>query len=127
MCGLTKQQPFRLASEHQRYDEKHRGDTERSEPIEPWCVELHRCRDSRSGDDQPQERGSVLEQHRERGGILAAAEGIQKALPALAGTKCLEPEPPRDRFEHESRAEHDVIYECVADRLRMQDVLHALE
>src|SRR3546814_39186 len=74
------------------------------------------------GDDQAGERGRILEQDDEIGGILGMADRRPPAHPPLACRKFAQREIPRRAFHQESDAEDDVVERCAGHLLGLDDV-----
>ena len=82
-----------------------------------------RGRDSRRRDQHAKQCGSVLEEHRECGRILAVAERVKVALAAPGRIECFESHPPRHALESKRCGEHHVVEQRIPHRFGMQNVL----
>src|SRR5690349_23301454 len=100
-----------LAFEHHHGGDRaqQQADQDRRCAVDPRHPEAVAQEDAREGDCKPDERGRVLEHHRERRGVLAALDRLNDAAPALFLAKRMEPEVPRDRLEHDGDADDRIV------------------
>src|SRR5215472_1135262 len=66
---------------------QHHADPQRGDTVEAWHLEYFGKRDADQGDHQTDQRGTVLEQDREHGRVLAAPHSLQPAEPTALMTE----------------------------------------
>ncbi len=125
MRRLTHQQAFGFAGEQEGGDGQHAGDAQRGHAIQDRHLQQLRGEQADQREAQAEQGGAVFQQHGERGGVLAAAEGFEVAQRTLGGAELAQRDPPRGALEHDRDAEHDVADQVVGGRLGIADVLDA--
>lgn len=129
-CGLARHQALGLARQSRRRDGEYAANHQRSDPIGHAPAEGGRSEDAAERDEEACERGAVLEEDGEGGGVLGASDRLQQAVlsdvaRALAA-ELMESDRPARTFEHRRERQHRVVDEGLPDRRRVPQLLDAL-
>lgn len=82
--------------------------------------------DAEGRDREARERGRILQQHREEGGVLRAAERAEYGCIAAPAVELLDGTRGGDAFEEEGDGENHVVDDGVGDGVRVEQLLDAL-
>ena len=78
ISGCTGEEALTFKREERCSRRQHHADPQRGDTVEAWHFEYFGKRDADQGDDQADQRGTVLEQDREHGRVLAAPHSLSQ-------------------------------------------------
>src|SRR6185312_11286197 len=119
---LADQQALALAREEESDGAEHEPDENRCHSVEYGLAKLHRRERAQGRDEDAGQRRAVLEEHHERGWILAPADGLVIAQRTLGSPELPPRHQPGGALEHERQRQHDIADDGVADGLRLADM-----